>query len=90
MNDDLAELNLVAGTNISLSRVGETVVVDCTYDYDPTQIEEEVAALDTKVGDLTNLTTTEKTNLVGAINEINGLIGDIDEALDLINGEVIS
>lgn len=30
---------------------------------------------DSVTGDLTNLTTTEKTNLVGAVNEVNGKLG---------------
>jgi len=50
MNDDLVDLNLVAGTNISLSRVGENVVVDCTYDdtdivADIEEIQEEIGAI---------------------------------------------
>lgn len=40
-------------------------------------------------GNLADLTTTDKTNLVSAINEVNGLIGDIGTALDQINGEVV-
>lgn len=35
-------------------------------------------------GDLENLTTTDKTSLVGAINEIDGIIGDLAD-LDTVN-----
>lgn len=48
-----------------------------------------VDALETSVGDLTALTTTEQTSLVGAVNEVNASIGDIGTILDAINGEVI-
>jgi hypothetical protein len=48
MNDDLVDLNLVAGTNISLSRVGETVVVDCTYD--DSTILADIEAIQTEIG----------------------------------------
>ena len=58
-------LNLVAGTNIELVRTGNDVYVNNTYDYDPSTIEAEV-------GTLSNLTTTVKTDLVSAINEVNG------------------
>ena len=42
-----------------------------------------------ELGDITTLTTTTKTNVVAAINEVNGQIGDIAAILDDINGEVI-
>lgn len=34
------------------------------------------------IGTLSSLTTTAKTNLVAAINEINGTIGDINTMLE--------
>ena len=39
------------------------------YDYDA--LKDNVGELETNQGDLTTLTTTEKSNLVGAINETN-------------------
>ena len=41
------------------------------------------------IGNTSQLTTTVKTDLVAAINEVNGAIGDIDTALDTIQGEVV-
>lgn len=38
-----------------------------------------------KLGDLTTLTTTEKNTLVGALNEINGLLVSIDDTQTLSN-----
>jgi hypothetical protein len=42
----------------------------------------DVKTLTTKQGDLTALTTTAKTNLVAAINEIAALVGDAGVAID--------
>lgn len=41
----------------------------------------KLAQLDEEVGDLTDLTTTAKTNIVAAVNEVNGHIGDIQTFL---------
>ena len=45
-------------------------------------IDEQVFKNETAIGTLTNLTTTEKTNLVGAVNEVKGTA---DTALGLAN-----
>lgn len=45
----------------------------------------DVQAVDSKVGDLANLTTTDKTSTVAAINEIVTMIGNIEAALNVIN-----
>lgn len=50
---------------------------------------DEVSVNCANLGDLTSLTTTIKTDIVSAINEINTDIGDIGEALDEINGEEV-
>ena len=42
-------------------------------------LKAEVAALDTKVGDLTNLNTTDKTDIVSAVNEVNTKVGDLTD-----------
>lgn len=42
-------------------------------------------AIDSVAGDLTTLTTTDKTSLVAAVNELNTEIGDIEAALNAIN-----
>jgi hypothetical protein len=57
-------------------------------------LSEEGKAADAKVvgdklGDLSTLTTTDKTSLVAAVNEVNAAIGDIGSILDEINGEVV-
>jgi len=50
--------------------------------YDDTQVKSDI-------GTLSSLTTTVKTDLVSAVNEVNGKIGDVNSLLDEINGEVI-
>jgi hypothetical protein len=44
----------------------------------------------TGIGDLDELDTTAKTDVVSAINEVYSEIGDIGDALDEINNEVIN
>ena len=50
---------------------------------------EGIYNLDASVGDLSALTTTDKSSLVAAINEINNIIGEINSSLDAVNGEVV-
>ena len=47
---------------------------------DATAVSTAIGNVDTKVGDLTSLTTTAKTSAVAAINELDGDIGDITGA----------
>ena len=44
---------------------------------DATAVSTAIGNVDTKVGDLTNLTTTAKTSAVAAINELDGDIGNV-------------
>ena len=46
-------------------------------DDETTARENADTAINDKIGNLSNLTTTEKTTLVGAINELDGEIGDL-------------
>lgn len=48
----------------------------------------DVGSLRTKMGDLTTLTTTEKTNLVGALNEVKASLSTF--AQDIIDDEAAS
>ena len=66
------DLTLVSGTNITLTKTGTNVSVNCP-----------------NLGTLSNLETTTKTDIVSAINEVYGEIGDIGDTLNQINGEVI-
>lgn len=48
-------------------------------------IEEKVKT----IGTLTDLTTTDKSSIVNAINEINSTLDDVASILDILNGEVL-
>lgn len=47
-------------------------------------IQDSVIDLESEVGDLTDLDTTDKTDIVSAINEVVGEIGDIETLLSAI------
>lgn len=47
---------------------------------------QDLSRLQPKVDE--SLTTADKT-VAGAINELNGAVGDINSILDVINGEVV-
>jgi len=49
----------------------------------------DVKSLNTRLGTLANLTTTEKTNLVGALNEVLAAVNAVD-LTDLINDSALS
>ena len=66
------DLTLISGTNITLTKSGTNVSVNCP-----------------NLGTLANLETTTKTDVVSAINEVYGEIGDISDTIDLINNEVV-
>lgn len=68
VKDSTDAINAIIGTVTD----GKTVVE---------MIEDSYTELDDKVGDLTTLTTTEKTNVVGAINEVAG--GKADKAITI-------
>ena len=61
-------------TNIS---VGDPYIVNTNIEH--FTIEEIVNIILSRLGDLTNLTTTDKTNIVNAINEIVSNIGDLQD-----------
>ena len=61
----------------------ETNYINKTDGYTKTQTDDKIdEKIDAKVGDLTTLTTTEKTNLVGALNEVK------DSLNDALNGKL--
>ena len=47
-----------------------------------------ISAIEAKIGTLTNLTTTDKSNLVAAINELVGDTADLKEDLDEVQDEL--
>lgn len=57
-------VNLVNSSNIEVTQAGDDISLDFASGG---QVEENA----TNIGDLSNLTTTETSNLVGAINEVN-------------------
>lgn len=75
----------------------ETNYINKTDAYTKTQTDNKIdEKIDTKVGDLTTLTTTENTNLVGALNEVkdslnNSLNSKLDKpTVDGTQGQVLS
>lgn len=46
------------------------------------QIAADIKLLATRIGDLTSLTTTDKTNLVNAVNELKASIGSAGASID--------
>lgn len=71
----------------------ETNYINKTDGYTKTETDDKIdEKIDTKVGDLTTLTTTEKTNLVGALNEVkDSLNTKLDKpTVDGTQGQVLS
>lgn len=75
----------------------ETNYINKTDGYTKTQTDNKIdEKVNTKVGDLTTLTTTEKTNLVGALNEVkdslnNSLNSKLNKpTVDGTQGQVLS
>ena len=75
----------------------ETNYINKTDAYTKTETDNKIdEKVDAKVGDLETLTTTEKTNLVGALNEVkdslnNDLDGKLDKpTVDGTQGQVLS
>lgn len=71
----------------------ETNYINKTDAYTKTETDDKIdEKIDSKVGDLTTLTTTEKTNLVGALNEVkDSLNTKLDKpTVDGTQGQVLS
>ena len=71
----------------------ETNYINKTDAYTKTETDNKIdEKIDTKVGDLETLTTTEKTNLVGALNEVkDGFDTKLDKpTVDGTQGQVLS
>lgn len=71
----------------------ETNYINKTDGYTKTQTDDKIdEKIDTKVGDLTTLTTTEKTNLVGALNEVKDSLNTklAKPTVDGTQGQVLS
>lgn len=84
----------VEGKRAELSTIADYIVANGEIDGSdiPTivsTIEGSIGTLDTKVGDLTDLDTTDKTDIVSAVNEVNGKAdqntSDIAELKEEIN-----
>ena len=65
---------LVPGVNITKATVEDIVLALAS---EIARVDGDLVALDGRVGDLANLTTTDKTSIVNAINELDGDIGDL-------------
>ena len=71
--------NAIKDGTISASKIDETIAT-----------KEELTELSLKVGDLSQFQTTEKSNLVGAINEVNALVEKkVDKSLNAKSIEAI-
>lgn len=57
-----------------LVKVGDTLEIGTEVYYDGAEVPEGWEQVDDPVGDLTDLDTTTKTDLVSAINEVNSLV----------------
>lgn len=71
----------------------ETNYINKTDAYTKTETDDKIdEKIDTKVGDLTTLTTTEKTNLVGALNEVKDSLNTklAKPTVDGTQGQVLS
>ena len=71
----------------------ETNYINKTDGYTKTETDDKIdEKIDTKVGDLTTLTTTEKTNLVGALNEVKDSLNTklAKPTVDGTQGQVLS
>lgn len=73
---------------VQYMKITDTAVELKKYVY-LNDLADAIDALETSVGTLTDLTTTDQSSLVAAVNEVNASIGDIGTILDAINGEVI-
>ncbi|WP_455631513.1 YadA-like family protein [Megamonas sp.] len=49
---------------------------------------DDITAVDNKVGDLSSLTTTDKSNVVGAVNEVNGKVDEVSGKVDKVASDV--
>lgn len=68
---------LTGNDGVTVNRVKVADGVDLDDAVSLGQVTGLVDGISTEIGDLELLTTTEKTNLVGAINEVNAAIGDL-------------
>ena len=65
-----------------LHEIGEQI-----NELDPEAIEEEIASLEEMIGSLESLSTTDKTDIVSAINEVFGMVEPIGTILTGTNAE---
>lgn len=75
-DDDIDEVNI-----ISLS-ASNTLIAELINDDRFTNLQTNITNVDNKIGTLSNLETTSKTNVVSAINEV---VGDIETINDTIS-----
>lgn len=68
-------LTINANNGISLSQVGSTATISGS------SLEDSISSVNSNIGVLSNLTTTEKSNLVGAINEVDSIALGANQAV---------
>lgn len=87
-NGELYEalVNMPIGTAYSIGGNIKRITVEDFVKTAISNLENSITTLDNEIGDLTNLTTTDKTSVVNAINEVNHLgndaitmIGDLND-----------
>lgn len=74
---DAATTEVVKGDD---SRLTDARHADDVYSW--AKAANKPAYSSSEVSDLSNLTTTDKTSLVGAVNELNAIIGDVNTVLE--------
>ena len=87
---DLSNLGGTVNTITSLIGNGEPTTTDKTLIGAINELNADIngeGGTEAKIGDLTNLTTTEKSNLVGAINEVEN---EVSGKQDAIQGYIIT
>lgn len=82
---DVAYVDSVAAGFV-LGTVPDGTITDAKLSNTAGQIKPRVADLETNQGALASLTTTEKTNLVGAINEVDGDLAAHKASIGAANG----
>lgn len=58
------------------------------YDIKDATARGDITTLETTIGDLTNLTTTDKSSVVSAINEVDSAVGTAQSSITEINGDI--
>lgn len=82
------QVSLVAAINELRSLIGDLTTIGTTatgsVSASSAEIFSQLTTTLSSIGTLSSLTTTQKTSLVAAINEVNSLIGDVGELSSLL------